>query len=109
MSRLEPPDSSSNLFVTSIRLEEELREKLKKLAGRRGYQSYIREVLWKHVNEGSQKISPDDIKGTWVALSQTEHTCAITGQPIQRREQMFWGITAEGKVVPLAVLPSHLA
>jgi len=38
--------STTEMEVTSIRLERSLKEKLKALAGDRGYQALIREVLW---------------------------------------------------------------
>jgi predicted DNA-binding protein len=44
---------TTEMEVTSIRLERELKERLKEISGHQGYQALIREVLWKYVQQKS--------------------------------------------------------
>ncbi|WP_313930272.1 hypothetical protein [Trichocoleus sp. FACHB-262] len=46
------PSSTSEMQVTSIRLEAELKERLRELSGEQGYQTLIREILWQFVSNG---------------------------------------------------------
>jgi hypothetical protein len=93
--------------VTSIRLERSLKEKLKALAGDRGYQALVRDVLWQYVENaaGSNpiKVNPDDILASFEAISEQEQTCALTGKTIHANEAMRLGLTAKGSLVPLWV------
>jgi hypothetical protein len=43
--------STSEMQVTSIRLEPELKERLREISGEQGYQTLIREVLWQLVEQ----------------------------------------------------------
>jgi hypothetical protein len=70
--------------VTSIRLERELKEKLKELSGNQGYQALIRDVLWNFVQ-------------------QQEERCVLTGKFIRPHEPMLLGLTTTGDMVPLSV------
>jgi predicted transcriptional regulator len=44
--------------VTSIRLEPELKERLREISGEQGYQTLIRDVLWQFVE---QQARPDEL------------------------------------------------
>ena len=56
--------STTEMQVTSIRLERSLITKLKERAGNSGYQSLMRDVLWDYVNLGddSGQIDQADIR-----------------------------------------------
>lgn len=91
--------------VTSIRFEQELKDKLKELAGHQGYQILIRDVLWDYVNQRSKHSQPrifrSDIRVTVEAIAQQEEHCALTGRTIQPQEAMLLGLTSSGDMVPL--------
>jgi predicted DNA-binding protein len=53
--------------VTSIRLEPELKERLREISGEQGYQTLIREVLWQFVE---QQMGADALR--WRSLSKEE-------------------------------------
>lgn len=97
--------STTDMEVTSIRLERELKEKLKHLAGNRGYQALIREVLWQYVEqsagEGSPQVSRDQIRASIQATAEQEEQCALTGKSIQPQEAMLLGLTTQGLLVTL--------
>ena len=98
--------STSEMQVTSIRLEPELKERLREISGEQGYQTLIREVLWQFVDQQMVSdevrwrslskgqsysvedrrspshpplLSMSDIRATFRAVSQQEEQCAITG------------------------------
>jgi hypothetical protein len=120
--------STSEMQVTSIRLEPELKERLRKISGEQGYQTLIRDVLWRFVE---QQVRPDnllhdenrqlhqrengfvlpsyssmfsisDIRATFRAVAQQEQRCAITGQLIRPQQPMWLGLTMTGNMVPLS-------
>jgi len=97
--------STTEMEVTSIRLERSLKEKLKALAGERGYQALIRDVLWQYIESTSGsypgRVNPDDIRASFEAISEQEQTCALTGKTIHVNEPMRLGLTAKGALVPL--------
>ena len=97
--------STTDMEVTSIRLERKLKDKLKELAGRQGYQSLIRDILWNYVNHNSGDYRPQfseaDIRATLKAIAQKDETCALSGKRIQTGEAMFLGLTIHGDFVPL--------
>ncbi|PSN17339.1 hypothetical protein C7271_18260 [filamentous cyanobacterium CCP5] len=99
--------STTDMEVTSIRLERDLKEKLKSLAGSQGYQALIREVLWKYVGQASADTPPQletsDIRASLEAVAQREERCALTGKPIQPQESMLLGLTRQGVLVPLSL------
>jgi predicted metal-dependent hydrolase len=96
--------STSEMQVTSIRLEPELKERLREVSGEQGYQTLIRDVLWQFVeqqarpdellHDGNQQLpqkengftlpsypsmfSMSDIRATFRAVAQQEQRCAIT-------------------------------
>lgn len=97
--------ATTEMEVTSIRLERELKERLKELAGSQGYQALIRDILWKYVQQksGDYAHSPTDIRASIAATAQKEEHCAITGQLIQPQEPMLLGLTTYGDLVPISV------
>jgi metal-responsive CopG/Arc/MetJ family transcriptional regulator len=96
--------STTEMQVTSIRLEQELKEHLKELAGHQGYQALIREILWEYVHQHSttQSLQNSHIRATFAATAQSTECCALTGQLIHSGEPMFLGLTTEGSLVPLS-------
>ena len=106
--------STSEMQVTSIRLEPELKERLREISGEQGYQTLIREVLWQFVDQQMVSdevrsysvedrrslshpplLSMSDIRATFRAVSQQEEQCAITGQHIQPQQEMLLGVIAQ--------------
>jgi metal-responsive CopG/Arc/MetJ family transcriptional regulator len=98
---------TTDMEVTSIRLERELKEKLKELSGDRGYQALIRDILWNYVQQKSgdwkPKFSRADIRARIPATAQTEERCVLTGQTIHPQEAMVLGLTNNGDLVPLSI------
>ncbi|NEQ95805.1 MAG: hypothetical protein F6K30_03580 [Cyanothece sp. SIO2G6] len=98
---------TTEMEVTSIRLERDLKEKLKGLAGNQGYQALIRDVLWNYVWQKSGEYEPqvarDDIRASMNAIAQQEERCALTGEVIHPHEQMVIGLTTQGELVPLSL------
>jgi metal-responsive CopG/Arc/MetJ family transcriptional regulator len=98
---------TTEMEVTSIRLERELKEKLKDLAGNRGYQALIRDLLWNYVQQKSGDYRPQfskaDIRASFTATAQKEEQCVLTGKVIQPHEQMLLGLTTNGDMVPLCL------
>ncbi|NJN86923.1 MAG: hypothetical protein HC881_12280 [Leptolyngbyaceae cyanobacterium SL_7_1] len=98
--------STTDMEVTSIRLERELKEKLKELAGNQGYQALIRDVLWNYVQQKSTdyqtQILPDQIRVSVEAIAQQEERCALTGAVIHPQEPMLLGLTTTGEMLPLS-------
>ncbi len=99
--------TTTEMEVTSIRLERELKDKLKQLAGHQGYQALIRDILWNYVQQKSGDYRPQfsraDIRVSIAAIAQHEEHCVITGQLIRAQESMFLGLTTNGDLVPLSV------
>jgi predicted DNA-binding protein len=97
---------TTDMEVTSIRLERELKEKLKTLSHNQGYQALIRDILWNYVNQRSNEpiaaIAPDEIRAHLAAIAQQDEHCAITGKTIRTGESMFLGLTMAGNLVPLS-------
>ncbi|MBE9130233.1 MULTISPECIES: hypothetical protein [unclassified Coleofasciculus] len=99
--------STTDMEVTSIRLERELKEKLKELSGNQGYQALIRDVLWNYVQHKSGDYRPDfsssDIRASIPATAQQEERCVLTGKFIEPQEPMLLGLTVSGDMVPLSL------
>ena len=97
---------TTGMEVTSIRLERELKNQLKAIAGNQGYQTLIREVLWKFVQQKSgdfcSHLSPSDIRASFDATAQHLERCALTGKMIRPNEQMLLGLTVSGEMIPLS-------
>lgn len=102
-----PRTSTTEMEVTSIRLERELKERLKELAGNQGYQALIRDLLWNYVQQKTgeyrPKFSRGDIRATIAASAQHEQRCVLTGEMIRVNEPMLLGLTIHGDMVPLSV------
>lgn len=102
--------STTDMEVTSIRLERELKEKLKELSGNQGYQALIRDILWNYVQQKSGDFAPQvssgEIRATIAATAQQEEHCALTGKLIRKGEPLLLGLTSHGVLVPLS--PSSL-
>jgi predicted transcriptional regulator len=120
--------STSEMQVTSIRLEAELKERLREISGEQGYQILIRDVLWRFVEQqtrpdellrdGNRQLSQtengsaqpsypsmfsmSDIRATFRAIAQQEQRCAITGQLIRPQQPMWLGLAMTGNMVPLS-------
>ena len=98
--------STTEMEVTSIRLERDLKNKLKELAGNQGYQALIRNVLWNYIQQKSGDYRPQfsrsDIRASIPATAQQEQQCVLTGQLIRPNESMLLGLTTNGDMVPLA-------
>jgi hypothetical protein len=96
--------STTEMQVTSIRLEQELKEHLKELSGHQGYQALIREILWEYVNQHSAARLPQSlhIRATLAATAQSTECCALTGRLIYSGEPMLLGFTTDGSLVPLS-------
>lgn len=99
--------STTEMEVTSIRLERELKEQLKALSGNQGYQALIREILWNYVQQRSGSYTPDvslaDIRATMSATAQADDRCALTGNSIRSGDAMLLGLTIEGNLIPLSL------
>lgn len=99
--------ATTDMEVTSIRLERELKEKLKDLSGNQGYQALIRDILWNYVQQKSGDYQPlfsrSDIRASIEAIAQREERCTLTGAMIRPQEQMLLGLTSNGDMVPLSV------
>ncbi len=98
---------TTEMEVTSIRLERELKDKLKELSGNQGYQALIRDILWNYVQQKSGEWKPRfsraDIRASIAATSQQEERCVLTGQLIQAQQPMLLGLTKTGDMVPLSI------
>ncbi|MEM1392026.1 MAG: hypothetical protein AAF757_20845 [Cyanobacteria bacterium P01_D01_bin.116] len=98
---------TTEMEVTSIRLERELKDKLKELSGNQGYQALIRDILWNYVQQKSGEWKPRfsraDIRATIAATSEQEERCVLTGQIIQAQQPMLLGLTKTGDMIPLSV------
>jgi hypothetical protein len=98
---------TTEMEVTSIRLERELKERLKEISGHQGYQALIREVLWKYVQQKSgdyrHRFTPADIRATVQGISNAEERCGITGRIINPGEPLLLGLTGTGDFIPLTL------
>lgn len=102
-----PRTSTTDMEVTSIRLERELKERLKDLAKNQGYQALIRDILWNYVQQKSGEYRPQfsrqDIRASFPATAQQEEYCVLTGKIIRPQEPMLLGFTSNGDLVPLSL------
>ncbi|HIK31650.1 MAG TPA: hypothetical protein IGS17_05400 [Oscillatoriales cyanobacterium M59_W2019_021] len=99
--------STTDMEVTSIRLERELKERLKDLSGNQGYQALVRDILWNYVQYKSGEYKPQfsraDIRATLDATAQKEERCVLTGKLIAPHTPMLLGLTTQGDLVPLCI------
>ena len=98
--------STTEMEVTSIRLERTLKDKLKKLSGSQGYQTLVREILWNYVQQKSgvyrPQFSPADIRARIEATASKDEICVLTGKLIKQNQPMLLGLTIHGDLVPLS-------
>ncbi len=98
--------STTEMEVTSIRLERTLKDNLKALSGNRGYQALIRDILWNYVQQKSGDYRPQfskaDIRSTIEAVARKDESCVLTGKLIQENDTMFLGLTIYGDLVPIS-------
>ncbi len=98
--------STTDMEVTSIRLERDLKEKLKELAHNQGYQALIRDILWNYVQQKSGSYRPQfsraDLRATIEAVAQKDECCVLTGKIIPEQDAMLLGVTTNGDLVPLS-------
>jgi predicted transcriptional regulator len=107
MQTLHQMPATTDMEVTSIRLERDLKEKLKELAGGQGYQALIRGVLWDYIDNrqtvrAKNRVSLEQIRASVTATAQRNEFCALTGETIRSQEPMFLGLTTSGDWVPLS-------
>lgn len=99
--------STTQMEVTSIRLEKSLKDCLKELSGNQGYQALIRDILWNYVQQKSGDYRPNfaksDIRSTVEAVARKDESCVLTGKLIQEGENMLLGLTIYGDFVPLSI------
>ena len=99
--------STTEMEVTSIRLERELKEKLKSISGNQGYQALIRDILWNYIQQKSgeykSQLSASDIRASIPAKAEQEQRCVLTGKFIRASEPMLLGLTTHGDMVPLSI------
>lgn len=97
---------TTEMQVTSIRLERELKDKLKNLSGHQGYQALIRDILWNYVQQKSGDFTPtveqSQISASFPAIAQADTRCALTGRAIRSQESIQLGLTTEGVLIPLS-------
>lgn len=100
-----PRTSTTDMEVTSIRFERELKDKLKHLAGNQGYQALIRDVLWTYVRQQSGEAQPPQKSAIQASIEATAHQeirCALTGRLIHPQEPMQLGLMPSGELIPLS-------
>lgn len=101
-----PRTSTTEMEVTSIRLERTLKDKLKELSGHQGYQALIRDILWNYVQQKSGDYQPQfsstDIRATFEVVARKDESCVLTGKLIQAEEPMLLALTIHGNLVPLS-------
>jgi len=98
---------TTEMEVTSIRLERELKERLKELAGHQGYQALIRDILWTYIRQHSgdrtAQVERSQIRASFPATAHQDDYCALTGEPIYTGDSIYLGLTVAGKLVPIAI------
>ncbi|NJN31847.1 MAG: hypothetical protein HC824_16520 [Synechococcales cyanobacterium RM1_1_8] len=100
--------STTDMQVTSIRLETELKERLRELSGNQGYQSLIREILWNYIEQQQREqqgygLSPADVRSTIAAVANQAEQCALSGAAIAPQSPMLLGLTQSGQWVPISL------
>jgi metal-responsive CopG/Arc/MetJ family transcriptional regulator len=107
MQTLHQSLSTTEMEVTSIRLERELKEKLKAISGHQGYQALIRDILWNYIethnSDNKSQIIAGDIRATIPATAYKEQRCTLTGRTIEPQDEILLGLTLKGILVPLCM------
>jgi len=98
--------STTQMEVTSIRLEKTLKDSLKSLSGSQGYQTLIRDILWNYVQQKSGEYRPNfsqsDIRATIASTARKDESCVLTGKIIPEGESMLLALTIHGDFVPVS-------
>ncbi|MEM1309609.1 MAG: hypothetical protein AAGF98_09040 [Cyanobacteria bacterium P01_H01_bin.153] len=94
--------STTDMPVTSIRLETELKARLKALASKDGYQKLVREVLWQFVEDNQPPLSKTEIRATVDAIAQRDEHCTLTGKRILAGQLILLGLTEDGRMVAIS-------
>ena len=96
---------TTEMKVTSIRLEKQLIEELKAMKHPEGYQFLIRKVLWNYVRRtnNTSKYDEKHIEGRFEGYATMEQACALTGRLIRKNDRCQYGITIDGSIVPIAL------
>jgi hypothetical protein len=98
---------TTDMEVTSIRLEKQLKDSLKKLSGSKGYQALIRDILWNYVNQKGEGYRPAfckaDIRATFESVARKDQSCVLTGKLIQENKPLLFGLTIYGDLIPLSI------
>ncbi len=75
--------TTTDMEVTSIRLERDLKNRLKELAGNQGYQALVRDILWNYVQQKSgdykTQFSRSDIRASIPATAQKKSIAYFQG------------------------------
>jgi metal-responsive CopG/Arc/MetJ family transcriptional regulator len=99
--------TTTEMQVTSIRFEKALIDQLKALSGNQGYQSLVRDILWNYVQQHSGalpfQVRREDIRTVMAAEAYRQERCALTGNIIKPREEMWMALTTDGQMVPLSI------
>ena len=99
--------STTQMEVTSIRLEKNLKDSLKNLSGSQGYQTLIRDILWNYVQQKSGEYRPNfsksDIRATLPCTARKDESCVMTGKLIPEGEEMLLALTIHGDFVPVSL------
>lgn len=98
--------STTQMEVTSIRLEKTLKDSLKALSGSQGYQTLIRDILWNYVQQKSGEYRPNfsktDIRATISATARKDESCVLSGKLIPEDQDMLLALTIHGDFVPVS-------
>ncbi len=98
--------STTQMEVTSIRLEKTLKDSLKALSGSQGYQTLIRDILWNYVQQKSGEYRPNfsktDIRATVPATARKDESCVLSGKLIPEDDEMLLALTIHGDFVPVS-------
>lgn len=98
--------ATTQMEVTSIRLEKTLKDSLKSLSGSQGYQTLIRDILWNYVQQKSGEYRPNfssgDIRITFDAVARKDESCVLSGKLIPEGEPLLLALTIYGDFVPVS-------
>ncbi len=94
---------TTDMEVTSVRLEKELKDKLKGLAGDKGYQTLLRKVLWAFVHSQGGSNRTSGIISTVKATAVKDTKCELSGVEIAKGEDMLLAQTVYGELLPLSL------
>ncbi|MGY6528977.1 MAG: hypothetical protein ACXITR_03525 [Cyanobacterium sp.] len=99
--------STTQMEVTSIRLEKSLKDSLKSLSGSQGYQTLIRDILWNYVQQKSGEYRPNfaktDIRATIEGIARKDESCVLSGKLISQGEPLFLALSIYGDFVPVSI------